>query len=96
MSARTVQVDLRGVRVSVGYVHRRGYEGGLNGPPEDDSVEIQSVMVVGSLTDIQALLDDDCHVELQNIVLARHRYNTDVARDEAADMKREESRLGHD
>lgn len=96
MSARTVQVDLRGVRVSVGYVHRRGYEGGLSGPPEDDSVEIQSVTVVGSLTDIQALLDDECHVELQNIVLERHRYNVEVARDQAADMKREESRLGHD
>ena len=96
MSARTVQVDLRGVRVSVEYAHTRAYDDSMAGPGSPEGVEIQSVSVIGSLTDIQALLDDECHVELQNIVLERHRYNTEVARDQAADMKREESRLGHD
>jgi hypothetical protein len=89
----TATIDYHGVPLVCEFCYQRGYPGSHIDPPEPEMAEVSSVKagnveIVDVFTEDQLWEIGDACVEWVNTA-------EDIARDQAADMLREERALGH-
>jgi len=82
-------INFYGVKVAVDYSYSRGYSGNMVQPPEPECVELNSVTLEGHSIDIYSLMGDDRVAELSELALHAHKEQEEIARDYAADARRD-------
>ena len=82
-------INFYSVKLAVEYSYSRGYSGSMEQPPEPESVELDSVTLAGHPVDIYSLLGDERVAELSDLVLHAHKAQEEIARDIAADARRD-------
>ena len=82
-------INFYSVKLAVEYSYSRGYSGSMEQPPEPEGVELYSVALEGHSVDIYSLLGYERVEELNALVLHSHKEQEEVARDFAADARRD-------
>ena len=82
-------ISFYSVKVAVDYSYSRGYSGSMEQPPEPECVELNSVTLAGHSVDIYSVLGDERVAELSDLVLHAHKEQEEIARDIAADARRD-------